>query len=50
MNFIQWLILTILAILAGMISLVVGLVGWIILKLMKEELHLKINLDPPKKD
>ncbi|MDR3577947.1 MAG: hypothetical protein P4L50_29125 [Anaerolineaceae bacterium] len=50
MNFIQWLFLTILAVLAGMISLVIGLISWLILKLMKEELHLKIKIDPlPKK-
>ena len=50
MNFIQWLILTILAVLAGMVSLVIGLISWIILKLMKEELHLKIKIDPGKKE
>ena len=48
--FIPGLILLILGVLASLVSFVIGLIGWIILKLMKEELHLKINFDPDKKD
>jgi hypothetical protein len=44
------LILFILGILASLILFVIGLFGRIILKLMKDELNLKINLDPDKKD
>jgi hypothetical protein len=44
------LILLILGVLASLVSFVIGLIGWIILKLMKEELHLKINLGSDKKD
>jgi hypothetical protein len=48
--FIPGLILLILGVLASLVSFLIGLVGWIILKLMKEELHLKINLGSDKKN
>ena len=43
------LILAILGILAGLVSFLIGLVGWVVLKLMKEELHLDIKIDSTKK-
>jgi hypothetical protein len=50
MIIIQGLILTILAVLAGLVSFLIGLIGWIMLKQMKQELHLKISIDPGKKN
>ena len=35
----------ILTILAGLVTLLIGLIGWVILKLMKEELHLNIKIE-----
>lgn len=48
--FIQGLILTILAVLAGLVAFLIGFIGWVILKLMKEELNLKITTDPNSKN
>ncbi len=42
---IQGLVLTFLAIIAGLVSVLIGLVGWIVLKLMKDELHLDIKIN-----
>ena len=42
---IQGLALTFLAIIAGLVSVLIGLVGWIILKFMKNELHLDIKIN-----
>jgi uncharacterized protein YneF (UPF0154 family) len=44
------LIITILAVLSGLLSFLIGLIGWIVLKLMKEELHLNITLESEKKN
>ena len=43
--FIPSIIIALLIILAGLVAFIVGLVGWIILKLMKEEIHLNITTD-----
>jgi hypothetical protein len=48
--FIQGLLLIILAVVAGLITFLVGFVGWIILKLMKEELHLQITINNDDKE
>lgn len=42
---IQGLVLTFLAVIAGLVSVLIGLVGWIVLKLMKDELHLDIKIN-----
>jgi hypothetical protein len=44
------LILTILAVLASLIVLLIGLVGRLVLKFMKEELHLDFKIGSDKKD
>jgi uncharacterized protein YneF (UPF0154 family) len=44
------LMITILAVLGGLLSFLIGLVGWIVLKLMKDELHLNITFDSEKKN
>ncbi|HEY9078066.1 MAG TPA: hypothetical protein VIO61_16135 [Anaerolineaceae bacterium] len=36
--------------LAGLVVFLIGLIGWIILKLMKEELHLDIKIGSGKKE
>jgi hypothetical protein len=36
--------------LGGLLSFLIGLVGWIVLKLMKDELHLNITFDSEKKN
>ena len=46
--FIPSIIIAILTILAGLVAFLVGFVGWIILKLMKDELNLKITTDSNK--
>jgi hypothetical protein len=43
------IILTILLVLAGLVAFLIGLIGWIILKLMKDELHLKFTVGSGKK-
>jgi uncharacterized protein YneF (UPF0154 family) len=32
------------AILVGLVAFLIGLIGWVVLKLMKEELHLDIKI------
>ena len=47
---ISGIILAILSVLAGLVAFLIGLIGWIILKLMKDELHLDIKIGPGNKD
>jgi uncharacterized protein YneF (UPF0154 family) len=41
---IQSAVLTMFAVLVGLVVLLFGLIGWVVLKLMKEELHLDIKI------
>ena len=43
------ILLTLLSVLAGLVAFLIGLLSWIILKLMKDELHLKFTIDADKK-
>lgn len=47
---IQAFFFILLAILAGLIALLMGLIGRVILTWMKEMLHLEIKIEPGKKD
>lgn len=42
---IQGILLTFLAIIAGLVSILIALVSWIVLKLFKKELHLEIKIN-----
>lgn len=46
---IQGILLTFLAIIAGLVSILIALLGWIVLKLLKNELHLDIKINSDKK-
>ncbi len=46
---IQGLVLTFLAIIADLVSVLIGLVGWIIMKVMKDELYLDIKINSGEK-
>jgi len=41
---IQGIVFTLFAFLIGLAAFLIGLIGWVILKLMKEELHLDIKI------
>lgn len=47
---IQVIALALFGLLAGLIVYLVGMIGWIVLKLLKEELHLKIRFGPEPED
>lgn len=46
---IQGILLTFLAIITGLVSILIALLGWIVLKLLKNELHLDIKINSESK-
>lgn len=48
--FITGLIIALLTLLVGLFASLVGFIGYVVLKLMKEELNLKIKIDSEKKE
>jgi len=42
--------LIVMTVLAGLVAFLIGLVGWVVLKLMKEELHLDIKVRAEKQE
>lgn len=46
---IQGILLTFLVVIAGLVSILIALAGWIVLKLLKNELHLEIKINSDRK-
>jgi len=46
---IQGILLTFLGVIAGLVSILIAFVSWIVLKLLKKELHLEIKINSDRK-